>query len=133
VVLFRARIFALLTAIAVLLPGGAAAPAHYFCRMMERVQPACCCAGARNEHTAVRRAEVRHADCCERLTQPSHATASAAEEPALAVPAAAVLAVLPVYAWLGQAVSSDHSTARQARSPPSLGPPLFIAHCSLLS
>ena len=128
----RARIFALLTAIAVLLPGGALAPTHYFCRMMERVQPACCCAGAR-EQKPVRAAELRRQDCCEKLAQPSRARSSAADEAALDLPGPALAMRIPVYAWVGDAVRSSSKSERQARSPPSLGPPLYITHCSLMS
>jgi len=129
----RARIFALLTAIAVMLPGGAASPAHYFCRMAERVQAACCCAGAQDPHDSAPRTEVQPQDCCEKLAQPSRATASSADQPALDVPSPALGTLLPVDAWVGTAGGSSHVALRQARSPPSLGPPLFITHCSFLS
>jgi len=124
---------ALLTAIALLLPSGAVARTYYFCRMMDRAQSACCCAGERASHDAVRRAELRRPDCCEQVAKPARATASTSLDPALDVPKAALATLLPIEVWVGEALSATNAAPRQARAPPGVGPPLFITHCSFLS
>jgi hypothetical protein len=101
--------------------------------MMEQVVPTCCCAGQRREPEASGQAQAQGKGCCEQLAQPSRATTNAAQEPALEVSAPALAALLPVYAWTFEAASALGTTPRQARSPPSVGPPLFITHCSFLS
>jgi hypothetical protein len=101
--------------------------------MMEQVTPTCCCAGERHEPDAAGQAQAQGKGCCEQLAQPSRATANTAQEPALNVPAPALATLLPVYVWVGDAASTLGATPRQARSPPSVGPPLFITHCSFLS
>ena len=130
---FRARIFALCAAIALMLPAGATARPHYFCRMMERVRSSCCCAAERSEHEAERRAQVRGQDCCERVIAPTRAGASAASDATIDVPVAAVVAMLSAYEWLQRPLSVARAAERQARGPPGVGPPLFIAHCALLT
>jgi hypothetical protein len=127
----RVRLLALVAAIALMLPSGAAARASYFCRMMERAMPACCCAHAKGKQTK-REASVQAPSCCDRLTAPSRAQASAAVDRSLEVPAAVLATVLPDFLALPPPGAVTKLTVPMARAPPSLGPPLFLAHCAFL-
>jgi len=100
---------------------------------MDRAQPACCCAGERASHDAGRRAELRRPDCCEQVAKPARAAASTSLDPTLEVPAAAVVALVPIEVWVGETFSATNAAPQQARAPSGVGPPLFITHCSLLS
>jgi hypothetical protein len=128
----RARILALLAALVVLLPGGASLGAQYFCRMMDRAVPACCCATNETDE-ASGEAGVRPADCCHRLASPDRSAAAAARGAVETIPAAALSAVLPEPVYFPASVSTVCSTTAQARAPPTVEPPLFIAHCAFLS
>lgn len=127
----RARIVAVLAVIALMLPSGAVARAHYFCKMMERVMPACCCAG---EHTseAAASAKASAPSCCERLLAPNRASASAAASSLPDVPAAALASVLPDFTRQGDPALVVGVRRPQARAPPGVGPPLFVSYCALL-
>jgi hypothetical protein len=127
----RARLLAVLAAIALMLPGGALARASYFCRMMERVMPSCCCAHAQ-EREAQRAPRASAPDCCERMEAPSRSNASPANAAVPLVAPAALLAVLPAYLDVLALLGVESAVTPQARAPPSLGPPLFVVHCSLL-
>lgn len=130
----RLRLFALLATVALLLPGGALAKSAYFCRLMDRVGPTCCCEEARTEHARhATGPELRGTGCCERLTVPDRATAANPNDTGLDVGATPLSALIPV-------PLHDVSSARvgavpppQARAPPAVGPPLFLAHCAFLS
>jgi hypothetical protein len=132
-VAFRARILALVAAIALMLPSGAAAGAHYFCRMAERVLPNCCCAAAHDEHESGHEVQVRGAGCCEQMLTPARAGATAANDAALELPAAGLATVLPAAAWPQAPVSRLRAARARSRAPPGVGPPLFIVHCAFLS
>lgn len=131
---FRARLFALVAAIALMLPSGAAARVSYFCRMMERSVSSCCCAHAKAKlaKQTKRETTVQAPSCCERLTAPSRAHGTTVSDGPPPIPSAALATVLPDFllAQLGEA--SVATFAPSARAPPSLGPPLFVSHCSLL-
>lgn len=127
----RARLLAVLAAIALMLPGGALARAAYFCRMMERVMPSCCCAHEQ-EREAERAPRASAPDCCERLEAPSRSPAGGANAAVPLVAPAALLAVLPAYLELQAPLGVEGAFTPQARAPPSVGPPLFVVHCSLL-
>lgn len=132
----RARIVALLAAIAMMLPNGAAARAAYFCRMMERVMPSCCCSGAHAAHGArdePRQAKAGSPDCCERVGAPNRAPAGAASDAELQVPSAALVSLLPIDVLFAAPVALGAEHASSARGPPPRARPLFIVHCSLLS
>jgi hypothetical protein len=126
----RARIVALLAALVVVLPGGASLGAQYFCRMMDRAVPACCCAPSENDE-ARGETGVRPADCCSRLAAPER-SAAAARVPSRR-PVAALSAILPEPTYLAPSVSMSCSTTAQARAPPTVKSPLFIAYCAFLS
>jgi len=86
---FRVRLLALVAAIALMLPSGAAARVSYFCRMMERAVPACCCAHAKAKQ-AKRETTAQAPSCCDLLSTPSRAHASAVSDSSPQVPAAAL-------------------------------------------
>src|SRR5262245_29052190 len=62
-----ARLLVVAAALLVL-PGNAWAQAQLLCRMPGRVQSTCCCAAERELHAASSSAELRRADCCQRLS-----------------------------------------------------------------
>jgi hypothetical protein len=128
----RTRIVALLAAIALMLPSGAVARAHYFCKMMERVMPACCCAGEHDDAVAAPAAKASAPSCCERLQSPTRASASSASLSGPDVPSAALASVLPDFRLEGGPAAVVGLHEPQARAPPSLGPPLFVSYCVFL-
>jgi hypothetical protein len=114
-----------------MLPSGAAARASYFCRMMDRAMPACCCAHAKAKQ-AKRETSVQAPSCCDRLTAPSRAHASAVPDRLFEVHAAALAVVLPDFLDLPAPPALARVTLPMARAPPGLGPPLFVTHCAFL-
>jgi len=129
----RARIFALFAAIALMLPSGAAARPHYFCKMVDVVMSHCCCPSARSEHGSQGEVEARGPECCERMVMPARAGGSSTNDVAVDVPVAGLIAVLSPYDLVRQPASLLRLAEQQARGPPGVGPPLFIAHCALLT
>lgn len=126
-----ARLQLLLVALAVLLAATAADRAHYFCQMTGRAMADCCCAGA-PASAEDPPAAVRAPDCCQRLVPSNHPAVAASDDAAPAVLTATFVA-LP--AWLEYPTRGFRlleTTPAAARAPPGLGPPLFLAHCSLL-
>src|SRR5450432_187445 len=125
----RARVFALLAALLMLLPSGASARTHYYCQMMGRVVASCCC-----ETNAVSQApgapqELQAADCCQRISASSRTASLGTREAFRAVAAAALPSTLPVNFGLslpGDAPVSACSESTQA--PLAIGPPLFVVH-----
>jgi hypothetical protein len=120
-----------LAVLGLLLVAVAPTRSHYFCKMMGRAVAECCCAGRDAAHDSAG-PTLRAPDCCERLVPasqpvwlaqrdaaPSLFTAPFALTPALLEPPPPAYRLLAV-------------TPPGARAPPSLGPPLFIVHCSLL-
>src|SRR4051812_45827620 len=118
----RARIVALVAVIALMLPTGAVARAHYFCKMMEQVMPACCCAGEHHEAEAVQAAKASAPSCCERLQSPARASANAGSTAGPDVPAAALAVVLPEFLLERGPAAVIGSSKPRARAPPSVGP-----------
>jgi hypothetical protein len=127
------RWLALLVALLFTLPSVASSGPHYFCSMMERVLPACCC-----EHDAPgpgksSGSQAKAADCCERIVGASHggvATTRHAIEQGSSVALAA-----PPWAFELGAISAREESAPvpQAQAPPGLGPKIFLKNCSLLT
>jgi hypothetical protein len=127
------RLVGLLTALAVLLPGPAFARGQYFCRMMNRVVATCCCereaALSSEAHCA---AKIRMTDCCERMSASARTPALAAAGTDIVVPPAAIASTIPALQYFVPRLAATRALPAQARAPPGIGPPLFIAHCSLL-
>lgn len=129
----RVRIVALLVGLATLLPSAAFARPHYFCRMMDRVMASPCCAAELHRRpVAARTNELRATDCCMRVgATRSDATPLARFDEGI-VPVAALAARLPELDYSPPAVREVATPSSRARAPPPLGPPLYLAHCSLL-
>src|SRR5262249_2902340 len=126
------RIVALLVGLATVLPGSAFVRSHYFCRMMDRVMASPCCKHEAEARRVSREDQARAPDCCLRIQASVRDVAPPTRSTDAAVPAAALLATIvePVYAPpVGRDVAPSGA---RARAPPPLGPPLFLAHCSLL-
>lgn len=130
----RAQLIAVLTALAVLLPGSAFARTQYFCRMMNRVVATCCCDAdsSRHDHPACT-AQVRSSDCCERTPIATRSLTLKAMGNELSVPSAAIASIVPAPAYVFPRVVEALALPGWARAPPIVGPPLFIVHCSLLT
>ncbi|MGC4087758.1 MAG: hypothetical protein QM756_07645 [Polyangiaceae bacterium] len=128
----RARIV-LLAAFVALLWVAAFDRAPFFCRMMERAVPRCCCAAAKAFRTPSSEKTIEAPDCCERIAPATRATVAARSDSAaqLAGPLVA-LSTLPSVAVALPAAQRSGAFPAMARAPPAIGPPLFIAHCSLL-
>lgn len=129
----QTRLLALVAALALLLPGGAAAGVRYFCDMMEQVTSSCCCPREHKAKGATRSVEARAPDCCKRLASPERADAPSASDLMPQLPPAALVAILEPVASSGVESGRILAAPPQARAPPALGPPLFIVHCALLS
>jgi hypothetical protein len=131
----RVQLIAVLTAVAVLLPGGALGRTRFFCHMMNRVVATCCCDGDSKEDGASScEVRVRSTDCCERLSAAARTpTLKALGTENISVPAAAVTAAVLTPVYVFPRTIASVSLPRQARAPPIVGPPLFLAKCSLLT
>src|SRR5882724_8376233 len=129
----RLQLFAHIAAIAMLLPSGAAAKPHYFCRMMDRVMASDCCAAGAESNTADHQAQARAPDCCERLMSPERTGANRAANTTIQLSSAALATILDPYVTPTLPPGTSSIAPPQARAPPALGPPLFIVHCALLS
>jgi hypothetical protein len=127
-----ARLLPLLAAVVVLLTLAAPDREHYFCRMMGQVLPECCCAEA-HAAPAVSAVTVRPVGCCERIAPSKHTGVASVKDHAVSVSPAALLAVLPSFTHAAPGARVGVTLPALARAPPSIGPPLFIAHCALLS
>jgi hypothetical protein len=127
-----ARLIAVVTALSVLVPGGASARTQYFCRMMNRVVATCCC----DQRSSVRDAggpEVRSPECCEPLSTVVRSVPAAAPTTEVSIPPAAYVATASAPLPVPKRTYARVSAPPRARAPPSLRPPLFIANCSLLT
>jgi hypothetical protein len=123
------RLQLLLTALLLLGVLVVADRSHYVCKMMGRAVAQCCCAGA-HEPRIERAVAARSPDCCELIAASKQPfAAQAAPPPSLPLPLATLL---PVDALPTPAFQLLDAPRPSARAPPALGPPLFIAHCTLL-
>jgi len=131
----RARIAALLAVVLVALPAFAFAQNRYFCAAMGLVMESCCCKSASESPGAKCPVQVQAADCCELLESAEReATPAVRDGAATRVPAPALVATLSPWAVaLGVDARELGGAVRQARAPPSHGPPLYLKHCVLLS
>ena len=128
----RARIFALLAALVMLLPSGASARTQYYCRMMGRIVASSACDQDVASKSARPSPELRLADCCQRLTSSSRSASLGSLEAVHEVAPAAFVTALQTF-LLGSSRDSDGFCAESTQAPLAIGPPLFIVHCALLS
>lgn len=129
---FRARIFALLAALVLLVPSGAWARSQFYCRMMGGLVASCCCGAEAQPQSPERAQELREADCCQRV---SASTPSAPPGTRDAVPDILLAASLPVIRVFDENPQADtgESCTESTQAPLAIGPPLFVVHCALLS
>ena len=127
------RLLCLMTIAAALFSVAAPAHARYFCRMMQRPMVERCCGGEHASYPPPRDKSLRAADCCEVIRASARngvvLTRESGDKPGFVSLAA-----------LAQVVAEGPALARTAlsmarmpkRAPLAIGPPLFIAHRSLL-
>jgi hypothetical protein len=128
----RARIFALLAALVMLLPSGASARTQYYCRMMGRIVASSACENEAASKAASPAQELQLADCCQRLSSASRcASLGTLEAVRDLAPAASVAAPQPFV--VGLRGHSGSICAESTQAPLAIGPPLFMVHCALLS
>jgi hypothetical protein len=129
----RVQLIAVLTAFAVLFPG-AFARTHFFCHMMNRVVATCCCdTDSKEDDDSSCVTQVRSTDCCERISAAARAPTVKALATEISVPPAAMTAAAVTSVYVFPRTIASVSLPRQARAPPIIGPPLFLAKCSLLT
>jgi hypothetical protein len=132
----RARVVALVVALFMALPAGAFARGLYFCRSMDRVMEDCCCGTDTSIAPASRGAELQRTDCCQLLRPalqggvPATQARNAAAAPPPLVTILPELVAMPLRAV--RRVPGRTRTER-ARGSPSLGPPVYLKHCVLLT
>ena len=128
----RARIFALLAALVMLLPSGASARTQYYCRMMGQIVGSTSC-----DHEAVSQVgpvqQIQEADCCQRLSSSSRTASLGTHEAVRSVAAAALLTTTPQPLGVGLQCDTDSFCGESTQAPLAIGPPLFIVHCAFLS
>jgi hypothetical protein len=130
----RARIFALLAALLMLLPGGAWARTQFYCPMMGHIVASCC-----DETDALSQApsaapQLRVADCCQRLSSSNQGASLGTHEAFQEVAAAALPSTRPPSFGLSPREGDTGSSCAEAtQAPLAIGPPLFVAHCALLT
>lgn len=128
-----ARIFALLAALLMLLPGGAFARTQYYCAMTGRVMAARCCETETASQAPSATQEFQVTDCCQRLSA-ANRNASLGTRAALHSVLTAALPALLAEAFPATPPSDTGSScAESTQAPLAIGPPLFVAHCALLS
>ena len=130
----RARIFALLAALVLLLPGGASARTLYYCQMMGRVVASCCCDSATASQAPSAAPQAQAADCCRRISTATRSASLGTREAFRGVAAVALPITIPAAFRLArQSVDTGSSCAESTQAPLAIGPPLFVAHCALLT
>src|SRR3954468_9081863 len=121
----RARIFALLAALLMLLPSGAAARAEYQCRVTGRILAASACASGVAAHAAAPTQRLQRADCCQRLVSSGRGAAPGTRQASRDVPAA-ILLVPSAAPFTPRNVAAGGSVcAENTQAPLAIGPPLF--------
>lgn len=136
---FRVKLFALLAALLVLLPGGASAHAQYYCQMTGQVVAACCCGAERSARASARSKEstslpeCRVADCCQRVSSASLAASPGAQQAFQHLATAPLSLMVPAGFRLDAQGAPRGACAEATQAPLAIGPPLFVQHCALLS
>jgi hypothetical protein len=128
-----ARIFALFAALIMLLPGAASARTQYYCSTMGRVMASCCCDTDTVSQAPSATQELQATDCCQRLTSANRSASPGTRDAVRGVLAPALLSTLPEPFRLSPHSDTGSSCAEVTQAPLAIGPPLFVAHCALLS
>ena len=134
----RARIWALLAALVLLLPVASAARAQFYCQMMGRVVPSCCCTKTARAPDRIATPVLQPADCCERLAPATCSAASAGLERGAAdgltqFAASALPTLFRTPLGMQAQRKSGQSCAESTQAPLAIGPPLFVEYCAFLS
>jgi hypothetical protein len=128
-----ARIFALLAALLMLLPGGAFARTQYYCAMTGSVMAARCCETDTASEAPSAAQELQVTDCCQRLSSGNRNASLGTREALHSVVTAALPAALSEAFPATPPSGTGSSCAESTQAPLAIGPPLFVAHCALLS
>jgi hypothetical protein len=128
----RARIFALLAALVLLLPGGASGRSQYYCQMLGRVVASCCCEMASASQAPGAAQELEAADCCQRISSSTRGASLSARDAFQGI-AAAVLPNALAVAFAPCPRGDTGTCTELTQAPLAIGPPLFVAHCALLT
>jgi hypothetical protein len=129
----RARILALLAALVMLLPGGAFARTQYYCAMMGRVMASRCCETEAVSPAPNAAQELQVEDCCQRLSSGNRSASLGTRDALRGVVAVALLTTAPEPFRLKPQADTGSVCAEATQAPLAIGPPLFVAHCALLS
>jgi hypothetical protein len=129
----RARVLALLTALIMLLPGGASARTQYYCSMMGRVMASCCCETDAVSQAPSAAQEFQVQDCCQRVASANRNASLGTRHVLRGVVAAAVLSTVSEAFRVSPRSDTGSSCAESTQAPLAIGPPLFVVHCALLS
>ena len=129
----RARIFALLAALVMLLPGGASAHGRYYCRMMGRVVASCCCGPDARAPTPKHAQEIQEADCCHRISSTTRSASLGTRQAVREIAAAALSPAVREPFDVQPGTDTGNSCAESTQAPLAIGPPLFVVHCAFLS
>jgi hypothetical protein len=135
--LLRTQLLALLTALAIALPLGAAGRDRYFCHVMGRTLSSCCCSGAKGSpdvHAKTVDTKIEKSNCCTVVDREVAPTISGTRNEAthFQPPLAAIR--VPFFEGIpGPNLHSLIDDPVRARAPPGSGPPLFLKNCSLLT
>ena len=127
------RFLALLIALLVTLPSLASTQARYFCRAMDRVLAASCCAHEEEAQQRSASPEISAEDCCARVSATARTGVVVVPDLVTGVSAPALIATLPPFALGALPAGVAMAPIPRAQAPPGLGPPLFLKNCSLLS
>ena len=136
--LLRTRLLALLTALAIALPVGAAGRDLYFCHVMGRTLSSCCCPGATSSSLHVRTAtvdaKIEKSNCCTVVEHEVTPTIPGIRDEATRVHAPlAAISVALFEAIPGPNLRALLDAPVRARAPPGSGPPLYLKNCALLT
>ena len=128
-----ARLFALLAALVMLLPGAASARTQYYCRMVGHVVGSAACDNDAESKASGPAQEFRLQDCCQRLSSANRSASLGTPDAVNDVARAAHFATLPQAFALELVGGPVAFCAESTQAPLAIGPPLFIVHCALLS
>jgi hypothetical protein len=129
----KTRIFAVLAALLMLLPGGALARSQYYCRMMGSVVASCCCTASVVTRSPRAVAELRLEDCCQRLSAANRSAAFGTRDAAPTVVRVFLPSALRDLFPVAAEIQAGRACSIATQAPLAIGPPLFVVHCAFLS
>lgn len=129
----RARLFALVAALLLLLPGGAIARAQYYCPMMGLIVASCCDEADSVAQGPSATPKLQVADCCQRLSSSSRSASVGTREALGGLAVATLLTTVALPIGLEPPSDARSACSESTQAPLAVGPPLFVMHCALLS